>query len=176
MNWVDTLVALTILAAFLGGYRNGVVRELIGLAAVVLAWFAAAAFAGAISDWFALEYNFAPSVARVAAFWSVFLATFVVVRTLGWLLERFTALPVISIASGVGGGLVASVKAVVLLWAILFIALFFPMDRQVRVALRASWSATLVESFDGPVISAIDAALPKFARPVWHVVMRNHRL
>lgn len=176
MNWVDILVALTLLAAFWGGYRNGLVREVIGLAAVVLAWFAATAFATGTSDWIAAQWNFSPAVARVAAFWSVFLAAFVVVRALGWLLERVTKLPVISIVSGIGGGLVSAVKALVLLWAVLFVALFFPMDAQVREALRESPSAEVIESFDGPVVAAIDAALPKVTRPVWHVVMKKHKL
>jgi membrane protein required for colicin V production len=176
MNWVDILVALTLLAAFWGGYRNGLVREVIGLAAVVLAWLAATAFASAATDWISAQWTVAPAVARVAAFWAVFLLAFVAVRALGWLLERVTKLPVISIVSGIGGGLVSGIKALVLLWAILFVALFFPMDKEVREALRQSPSATLIESFDGPVVAAIDAALPKVTRPVWHIVMKKHRL
>ncbi len=176
MNWVDALVALTLLAAFWGGFRNGLVREVIGLAAVVLAWFAATAFVAGAADWIGAQWGLAPAVSRVAGFWAVFLAAFVLVRALGWLLEKITKLPVISIASGLGGGVVASIKALVLLWAILFVALFFKMDPQVRAALRSSPSATLIESFDAPVVAAIDAALPKVTRPVWHVVMHNHRL
>jgi membrane protein required for colicin V production len=176
MNWVDILVALTLLAAFWGGYRNGLVREVIGLAAVVLAWFAATAFASAASDWLSAQWAVSPTVARVIAFWSVFLFAFVAVRALGWLLEHITKLPVVSIVSGIGGGLVSSVKVLVLLWAVLFVALFFPMDQQVRQALRQSPSAMLIESFDAPVVAAIDAALPKVTRPVWHIVMKKHRL
>jgi membrane protein required for colicin V production len=176
VNWVDALVFLTLAAAFWGGYRNGLVRELIGLAAVVLAWFAAVAFANPMSDWIATVWTLAPSVARVAAFWAVFLVVFVGVRAAGWLLERIAKLPVINIVSGIGGGLAACVKAAVLLWAILFVSLFFPMDRDVRTALKTSPSAAFIESFDAPVTAAIDAALPKLARPVWHVVMKHHRL
>jgi membrane protein required for colicin V production len=176
VNWVDALVFLTLAAAFWGGYRNGLVRELIGLAAVVLAWFAAASFANPTAEWIAAQWAFSPSVARVAAFWAVFLAVFVGVRAAGWLLERITKLPVINIASGIGGGLAACVKAAVLLWVILFVALFFPVDNDVRTALKTSPSATFIESFDAPVTAAIDAALPKLARPVWHVVMKKHHL
>jgi len=109
VNWVDALVFLTLAAAFWGGYRNGLVRELIGLAAVVLAWFAAVAFANPMSDWIATVWTLAPSVARVAAFWAVFLVVFVGVRAAGWLLERIAKLPVINIVSGIGGGLAACV-------------------------------------------------------------------
>ncbi|HKW44878.1 MAG TPA: CvpA family protein [Candidatus Eremiobacteraceae bacterium] len=176
MNWVDALVVLTLAAAFWGGYRNGLVRELVGLAAVVLAWFGAAAFANPAAEWIAAQWGLAASVARVAAFWSVFLALFVAVRAAGWLLDRVAKLPVINIASGIGGGLASCVKALVLLWAILFVALFFPMDNDVRSALKTSPSATFIASFDAPVTAAIDAALPRLARPVWHVVMRKHHL
>jgi membrane protein required for colicin V production len=167
---------LTLAAAFWGGYRNGLVRELVGLAAVVLAWVAASAFANQAAEWITLQWVLPASVARVAAFWVVFLAVFVGIRALGWLLERVTKLPVISVVSGVGGGLAASLKALVLLWVILFVALFFPVDRDVRTALKESPSATFIESFDAPVTAAIDAALPRLARPVWHVVMRKHHL
>jgi membrane protein required for colicin V production len=176
MNWVDALVFLTLAAAFWGGYRNGLVRELIGLAAVVLAWFAAAGFAGPTAAWMTAQWQLTPSVARVAAFWTVFLAVFVAVRAAGWLLERITKLPVISIVSGIGGGLAACVKAAVLLWAVLFVALFFPMAGDVRTALKNSPSAIFIDSFDAPVTAAIDAALPKLTRPVWHMVMKRHRL
>jgi membrane protein required for colicin V production len=176
VNWVDALVILTLAAAFWGGYRNGLVRELVGLAAVILAWIAASAFANPTADWIATQWALSPSVARVAAFWAVFLAVFVAIRAAGWLLERITKLPVINVASGIGGGLAACLKASVLLWAILFVALFFPMDNDVRTALKNSPSANYIESFDAPVTAAIDAALPKLARPVWHVVMKRHRL
>ena len=176
MNWVDALVVLTLAAAFWGGFRNGLVHEFVGLAAVVLAWFAAASFASPTADWIAAQWALSPSLARVAAFWLVFLAVFVAVRAAGWLLDRVAKLPVINVASGIGGGLAACVKALVLLWAILFVALFFPMDNDVRSALKTSPSATFIASFDAPVTAAIDAALPKLARPVWHLVMRKHHL
>jgi membrane protein required for colicin V production len=176
VDWVDALIILTLAAAFWGGFRNGLVRELVGLAAVVLAWIAAAAFANPAADWIATQWTLSPSVARVVAFWTVFLIVFVGVRAAGWLLERITKLPVINILSGVGGGLVSCAKSLVLLWAILFVALFFPVDNDVRSALKTSHGAMFIEAFDEPVTAAIDAALPKLARPVWHVVMKKHHL
>jgi membrane protein required for colicin V production len=176
VNWVDALVILTLAAAFWGGYRNGLVRELVGLAAVVLAWFAAVAFAGPAAEWIAGHWALSPSVARVAAFWTVFLGVFVAIRAAGWLLDRVTKLPVLNIVSGIGGGLAACVKALILLFVILFVALFFPVDRDLRAALKTSPSATFIASFDEPVTAAIDAALPKLARPIWHVVMKRHHL
>ena len=176
MNWVDALVALTLGVAFWGGYRSGVVRELIGLAAIVLAWVLAGAFAGPFSDSLGAQLGTSVAVAHLIGFWLLFLVVFAAVRAAGWLLERATSLPIIKVVSGVGGGVVAAAKAVLLLWLILFVALFFPIAPDVRAAMRASPSARTIDALDAPAYAMLEGALPKPVRVVASSILKHHRL
>ncbi|MDQ6779616.1 MAG: CvpA family protein, partial [Candidatus Eremiobacteraeota bacterium] len=121
LTWADALVGLTLAVAFWGGYRSGVVRELIGVLAIVIAWATAGTFAGVLAATLQARYGLSPGAGHLAAFWLLFLVVFAATRLLGWLVERFAALPILRIASGVGGGFVACGKAVLLLWLVLFI-------------------------------------------------------
>lgn len=176
MTWPDWLVILTLAVAFWGGYRNGVVRELISLLAVVLAWVLAGVLAGSVAGSFQLQFGLSPSAAHLAAFWFLFLVFFAATRAAGWLLERFTKLPLMRIASGVGGGFVACGKAVLALWFVLFIALFFPIARDVRTTLRKSATVSTIESLNRPAYAMIDQALPRSARPFERLVLDHHHL
>lgn len=176
MNWVDALVALTLAVAFWGGYRAGVVRELIGLAAIVLAWVLAGAFAGPFSDSLGQQLGVSVAVAHLIGFWLLFLVVFAAVRALGWFLERVASLPIIKIVSGVGGGVVAAAKAVLLLWLLLFVALFFPISPDVRSAMRNSPSSRLIDSLDAPAYAMLEGALPKSVRIVAASILKHHRL
>lgn len=176
MNWVDALVFLTLAVAFWGGYRSGVVRELIGLAAILIAWLLAGAFAGPFADALGIQLGVSVSVAHLIGFWLLFLVVFAAVRAGGWLLEKVASLPIVKIVSGVGGGLVASAKAVLLLWLLLFVALFFPISADVRAAMRASPSARAIDALDEPAYAMLESALPHTVRVVAASILKHHRL
>lgn len=176
MNWVDALVLLTLAVAFWGGYRAGVVRELIGLAAIVIAWVLAGAFAGPFAESLGQQLGASVAVAHLIGFWLLFLVVFAGVRALGWLLERVASLPIIKIVSGMGGGIVAAAKAVLLLWFLLFVALFFPISPDVRTAMRSSPSARAIDSLDTPAYAMLEGALPRSVRIVTASILKHHRL
>ena len=176
MNWVDALVLLTFGVAFWGGYRAGVVREVIGLASIVVAWVLAGLFAGPFSDSLGVALGVSVAIAHLIGFWLLFLIVFAGVRALGWFLERAAALPIIKVVSGVGGGVVAAAKAALLLWLILFIALFFPISPDVRAAMRASPTARAIDSLDTPAYAMLEGALPKTVRIVAASILKHHRL
>lgn len=176
MNWVDALVILSLGVAFWGGYRAGVVRELIGLAAIVIAWVLAGAFAGPFSDSLGVQLGVSIAVAHLIGFWLLFLVVFAAVRALGWLLERVATLPIVKVVSGLGGGIVAAAKSMVLLWLVLFVALFFPISPDVRAAMRASPLARTIDSLDTPAYSMLESALPRTVRIVAASILKHHRL
>ncbi|HEU5480295.1 MAG TPA: CvpA family protein, partial [Candidatus Tumulicola sp.] len=159
-----------------GGYRAGVVRELIGLAAILIAWLLAGAFAGPFSDSLGIQLGVSVPVAHLIGFWLLFLVVFAAVRAGGWLLEKFASLPIIKIVSGIGGGIVASAKAVLLLWLLLFVALFFPISADVRAAMRASPSARAIDALDTPAYAMLESALPRTVRVVAGSILKHHRL
>lgn len=176
MTWADWLVLLTLAVAFWGGYRGGIVRESIGLASIIVAGVVAGTLAGPLTPGFQKNFALEPASAHLVAFWLLFLVAFAVTRLAGWAAERATALPALKIASGLGGGLVACVKAVLALWCILFVALFFPIAPDVRATLRDSPSVRVIESLDASAYAMIEGALPGRAQPWARLFLRRHRL
>lgn len=178
MTWPDVLVFLTLAVAFWGGYRNGVIREVIDLGSIVLSWLLAGAMAGTLADGIGPAWHLKPATAHLVAFWILFLVFFVAFRALGWFLERFSKLPVLKIASGIGGGLVSCVKAILVIWLVLFVALFFPMASDVRDALKSSYSIPIIELLDGPALAMIDKSMPFpwYTRPFIEPTLRRHHL
>ena len=176
MTWADGLVALTLAVAFWGGYRSGVVRELIGILAIILAWVLAGAFAGLLSEALQQRFGLSQGAGHLAAFWLLFLVVFAGVRAIGWLVERFTSLPLLRVASGIGGGFVACAKALLLLWLVLFVALFFPISRDVRATLKSSASVGVIVALDRPAFAMLNESLPNSARPFARFILAHHHL
>jgi len=176
MTWADGLVGLTLAVAFWGGYRAGVVREAIGMVAIILAWVAAGAFAGTMSPALQNILGLSPASAHLVGFWLLFLFTFAAARAAGWAFERVTAQPVLRIASGIGGGIVACAKAVLLLWLILFIALFFPIANDVRTILKRSPSVEMIEALDRPAYAMLTASLPPRTHAFVRMFLDHHHL
>ena len=176
MTWADVLVALTLAVAFWGGYRAGVVREAIGMLAIILAWVAAGAFAGTMSPALQKTLGLSPASAHLVGFWLVFLFTFAVTRAAGWALERVTAQPVLRIASGIGGGIVACAKALLVLWLVLFVALFFPIAKDVRAILKRSPTVETIEVLDRPAYAMLTASLPQRTHPFVRMFLDHHHL
>ncbi len=176
MTWADGLVILTLALAFWGGYRAGLIREAIGLVSIIVAWVIAGALAGTMTPSLQHSFGLPPASAHLAGFWLLFLFAFGLTRLAGWAAERTIARPVLKAASGVGGGLVACAKAVLALWLILFIGLFFPMAPDVRTTLRHSPTVTLIESLNAPAYAMIDASLPSRARPWERWFLERHHL
>ena len=176
MNWVDALVFLTLAVAVWGGYRAGLIRELIGFAAIGVAWLLAGAFAGPFSDSISAQWHTPVGVVHLIGFWLLFLIVFAAVRAAGWISERFASLPILKIVSGIGGGLVAAAKSVLLLWFLLFVALFFPISGDVRSAMRSSPSARAIDSLDIPIYAMIEGSMPHTVRVVASTILKHHRL
>ncbi|HXW52260.1 MAG TPA: CvpA family protein [Candidatus Acidoferrales bacterium] len=176
MTWADWLVVLTLGVAFWGGYRSGVVRESIGLASIIVAAVVAGSLAGPLTPFFHDRFGLALASAHLVGFWLLFLVAFALTRLAGWAAERTIAVPVFKVASGIGGGAVACVKAVLALWCVLFVALFFPMAPDVRTTLHASPTVVAIESLNAPAYATIEGSLPGRARPWARWFLKRHHL
>jgi uncharacterized membrane protein required for colicin V production len=176
MTWADGLVILTFGVAFWGGYRGGVVREAIGMLALIMAWVLAGAFAGTMSPALQNSLGLSPASSHLASFWLLFLFVFGATRAAGWAVERLTAKPMLRVVNGVGGGIVACAKAVLALWLVLFIALFFPVAADVRATLSRSPSVLAIQALDRPAYAMLTASLPRRARPFVRVFLDHHHL
>jgi membrane protein required for colicin V production len=176
MTWVDFFVFLTLAVAFWGGYRSGAVRESLILVSVLVALVIAGALAGAFGSFIHRSFGLPTASAHLASFWLLFLLAFAGTRLAGWAADRTVREPALKVASALVGGLVACAKAVVVLWLILFTALFFPLAKDVHAILRASPTARWIEAIDQPVYGLIIEGLPARAHPVAQLILKHHHL
>lgn len=79
MNWLDIVIILLLLVAVWQGWRQGVVTQILGLAALALGIFLGCKYGGAIGEWFGLE----DVMARVVGFVVVLVAVIVAVVLIG---------------------------------------------------------------------------------------------
>jgi membrane protein required for colicin V production len=176
VTWVDAFVFLTLAVAFWGGYRSGAVRESLVLVSLLVALVIAGALAGAFGSVIHRSFGLATASAHLASFWLLFLLAFVGTRLAGWAADRTIFQPTLKVVSAVGGGVVACAKAIVVLWLILFTALFFPLATDVRATLRVSPTARWIEAINQPVYGLIIEGLPGRARPVAQLILKRHHL
>lgn len=176
MTYADWLALVTLAAAFAFGFRNGVLREVTGVAATAAGWFLGSVGAGltgaALSGAFALDVG----NAHLIAFWLLFLVAFVTVMALGTRLDRVEHARPALVLSSVAGGLAAALKAAFFLWAVLFVALFFPIRGDVRATLRRSPSVAFAQRFDRYVFDPFRASMPKWSHPAVDWIIRHHRV
>ncbi len=100
MNWLDIVIIVLLLFAVWQGWRQGVITQILGLAALALGIFLAWRFGGAIGSWLGMD----STTARVAGFAIVLVVVIVGVVLLGRVtrgLVRITGLGVFDNLLGV---------------------------------------------------------------------------
>jgi membrane protein required for colicin V production len=88
MNWLDYVLIAILLISVLFSARKGFSREIIGLAAAVLALVLAMWFYGLAGSWL-IPYVSSPRIANLAGFLLVILAVLLLGWLLGWIVSRF---------------------------------------------------------------------------------------
>ncbi len=85
-------------------------------------------------------------------------------------------LPVLGLGNAMAGGAIGLLKAVVAVWILLYIALFFPLSRDIRADLHRSALVAHAHNTRPGVDDAIIATLPSFLRPLVQPVFARHRV
>ena len=162
--------------ATLKGYGRGFVSELGGAVAVagalITPWFYNGAFDAQIER----TFNLGPGSAHVVGMFALGLITYVGILVVARVLGRFAKLPLLGIGNALGGAAIGFAKGAILLWLVLFVALFFPLSRDIRDGLHQSHLAPYFVTYDTQVDAAILATIPWFARPFLLPYFRRHHL
>jgi uncharacterized membrane protein required for colicin V production len=174
--WPDAVIAIVLAIATYKGYSRGFVSELGGAVAVTAAlvtpWF----YNGFLDPQIQAVTRLGPGSAHVIGMFCTGLLTYVALLFVARLLGAIARLPVLGIGNALGGALVGFAKGAILLWLVLFIALFFPLSPDIREGLHDSRLAPYLVTYDAPIDDAILSTIPWFARPFVQPYFKRHHL
>jgi uncharacterized membrane protein required for colicin V production len=174
--WPDLVIIVILAIATLKGYSRGFVSELGGAVAVA---------AGLIAPWF---YNgffdlqlesmlkLGPGSAHVVGMFAIGLIAYVGVLIVARVLGRIAKLPLLGLGNAIGGAAIGFAKGAILLWLVLFVALFFPLSPDIRDGLHQSRLAPYFVTYDAQADDAILSTIPWFARPFLLPYFKRHHL
>lgn len=139
MNWIDIIIIILLALAVGIGFKKGLVQEIVGIIALVIAFFlalklhmvAAAMLAKMISG---LPKHIAPTVGFVTVFLIVFLAITIV----GWLLAKIIKATPLDFADKIGGMVIGLVKGALIISVILLLLALAPLPKEFNKKLDRS--------------------------------------
>jgi uncharacterized membrane protein required for colicin V production len=174
--WPDAVIVIVLGIAIFKGYSRGFVSELGGAVAVTAAlvtpWF----YNGSLDSQIERITNLGPGSAHVVGMFGTGLLTYVVLLFVARLLGSIAKLPLLGLGNAAGGAFIGFAKGAILLWLVLFIALFFPLSPDIRDGLHQSRLAPSLLIYDPPIDDAILSTIPWFARPFAMPYFRRHHL
>ncbi|MBV8601978.1 MAG: CvpA family protein [Candidatus Eremiobacteraeota bacterium] len=176
MAWPDLVIVAILAIGALKGWKRGLVSEIGGFIEIVLAFWAAFHYNGAFDG---LATSFAkagPGSAHIIGMIGFAIAIYLVLLAISLALGLVVKLPVLGIANNVLGIPIGIAKAAVLVWAILYVALFFPLQSDVRDDLRRSSLVQLETQPNAQVDSAIVSTMPWFMKPFVSGFLKGHRV
>ncbi|MBV8583969.1 MAG: CvpA family protein [Candidatus Eremiobacteraeota bacterium] len=174
--WADVAIFAVLALTTARGYGRGFVRELAGMvalaAAAIVPWYYNGVLDGPIHEATGVVLPIAHLIGMAASS----IVAYVIVMAIGAVLGRVKKIPVLGFGNALAGGAVGLVKGAVLIWIVLFVALFFPLTKSVRASLHASQLAPFFVSSYAPVDLAIENTIPLFARPFVMPIFNRHHV
>jgi uncharacterized membrane protein required for colicin V production len=175
-GWPDLLIVVVLVIATFKGFTKGFVSELGGMVAVVAALIAPWYYNGAFDGWLESTTKLGSGSAHVIGMFLCGFITYAIVIAASWVLNGFAKLPVLNVGNSFFGACVGFLKGAVLVWLVLFIALYFPLTPDLRGDLH---HARLVSTFVAPdenIDKSIEFVLPEFARSTFEPYFQRHHV
>jgi len=127
MNWLDVLLAVALVYCLVQGFRRGFSRQIIGLAAAVLALLLGIWFYGWAGSWL-LPYVSSPVVAMAAGFVLVFCGVLLLGGIAGYVVDRFLKMAGLSFFDHVLGAAFGALRWAFVAIAVVMSAMAFSRD------------------------------------------------
>lgn len=176
MAWPDIVIAAILVLSALRGFKTGFVRELTGAVAFFFAIAAAFQYPGFWDATVQSLTGLRPASAHVLALILYAGAAYAIVLVIGAVLGRIAKLPIIGLANAILGAALGLAKAMVFLWAVVYVALFFPLSRDLRHDLHQSRLVALLEEPNPPLDGTLRRSLPWYARPFAEGMFARHHV
>jgi uncharacterized membrane protein required for colicin V production len=176
VTWPDIVIAAIALLGAYKGYRSGFVDELTGIIALVAAIVAGFYYNGAWDGAVEGASHLGAGSAHVVGMLAFAGAIYALVALLGMLLGRIAKLPLIGVVNAILGAFVGFIKAMVFVWAILYVALFFPLPNDLRADLHHSAFVNDLTQPNGQLDEKFHNSLPWFAKLFATPFFNRHRV
>lgn len=176
MVWPDIVVGLLLAFGAFRGWRVGLIGELRGTVAFAAAVVAAFTYPGTWDGFAHDRTGLGPGSAHVLALLAYAAAAYAVVFMLGFALGRIAKLPIIGIVNAALGASIGIVKTTIFAWAILYVALFFPLSHELRDDLHRSRAVAVLESPNERFDATLRSSLPWFVRPYSSDIFARHHV
>ena len=174
--WPDVVIAAILLIGALKGFKRGLISEIGGFIAIVLAFWSALHYNGAFDAAAQSVTKATPGSAHVIGMIAFGIAIYLILVALSIALGTFAKLPILGVANNVLGVPVGILKAAVLVWAIIYVALFFPLSSDVRHDLAQSTLVHVATTPNATIDDAVVSTMPWFARPFVQGFLKSHRV
>ena len=174
LAWPDIIIGAVIAISTFKGYSRGFVSELAGAIAVFAALITPWYYTGGFDTTLERYLKLGPGSAHVVGMFLTGIATYAVIIAASWVLNRFAKLPVLGLANALAGGAVGAIKGAVLMWFVLFVALYFPLSPDIRTDLHRSVLVGYLTQPDANIDRALLATVPWFAKPFLMPYFHRH--
>lgn len=176
LTWPDVVIGGIALMFALKGWKRGFVAELAGAVAMGIAIIAAIFYPGTL-DALARQITHAGiGSSHVIGMVAFAVAVYVAVMALSWLLSGVAKLPIVTWGNSLFGALVGIGKALIGSWAVLYVALFFPLTHDLRADLHSSTLVAIVTQPNDQLDHVVRGSMPWFVKPFVGPVFAHHRV
>lgn len=174
MTWPDVVIAFVALFGALRGFKRGLVRELAGAIALVFAITAAFRYPGIWDAFMRERFHLDFAAAHVVGMLAYATAAYLIVLALGAALSVVAKLPLVGIGNALFGALVGGAKALVVVWALLYVVLLLPLSPSVRADLHRSQLVAILQQPTRRLDTALRSSLPSFLQPIAGSLFAHH--
>ncbi len=176
MTWPDLVIAAIALLFALKGWKRGFVAEIGGFIALAAAIWAALSYPGTFDTTVRELTKLGEGSAHVIGMVAFALVVYIALMVISAVLSRVARLPVIGLGNGIGGACVGVVKALLGTWAVIYVALFFPLTRDFRADLHHSQAVAFVSQDNAQIDAYMKSTMPWWVRPLVAPLFARHRV
>ncbi|WP_317995431.1 CvpA family protein [Vulcanimicrobium alpinum] len=176
VGWPDLVIVIIVILFAYKGWRRGFVDEIGGFIALAAAVWAAIFYPGTLDGVMHGYFGLNTGSAHIVGMIAFALVVYIALMALSMLLSRIAKLPLIGIGNGIGGACIGAAKALLGIWAVLYVLLFFPLAKDLRRDLRASPLVATVTGPNAQVDAFLRGTMPWFVRAYATPVFARHRL
>ena len=176
LGWPDIVLGALLLFGLLKGVKRGGVREVGGLIALAAALAAAIFYRGQFDQMIGWISSAGAGVNRLLGVLVAAVLGYLIALLIMTIIDRIMHLPVLGTGNALIGGAIGVAKAALLLWAVLYVALFFPLPSGMRHDLARSPLVGLLTSPNVRIDRDLEAVVPPVAAPYVDPIFRRHEL